>query len=939
MSKIPSREEALFADALAQPAAQRDAFLAQACGADAELLARLAALVAAHATPNSLADPRLAADALQPEEKAGDMIGRYKLLQKIGEGGCGLVWMAGQEEPVRRRVALKVIKLGMDTKAVVARFEAERQALAMMEHPNIAKVLDGGATSAGRPFFVMELVRGIPITRFCDDGNLPTRDRLELFVQVCHAVQHAHQKGIIHRDLKPSNILVTIVDGVAVPKVIDFGIAKATQGRLTDATLFTAFEQFIGTPAYMSPEQAELSNLEVDARSDIYSLGVLLYELLTGRPPFDPKTFAQIGVDQIRHQIRTTEPPRPSRRLQTLAEPERMSIARLRSTAPAQLSVLLRGDLDWIVMRCLEKSRNRRYDTATALALDIQRHLRHEPVDARPPSVPYRLQKYMRRNRIGLGAAGMCAVALVAGVGLSRWQAARERGDMDQNLWRDPAMVIPGESAPAAAPTASIAVLSFKNLSAEKEYESFSDGVSEELRNVLAKVPSLRVAATTSAFFFKGKQVPVADIARQLGVNYIVDGTVRRSRESVRISAELINASTGFQVWSEQFERELKNIFAVQDEIAREIAEKLQLKLGNGRRGTRTVNPEAHRLVLEGRHYWNLRNEEGFARAEAAFEKALKLDPRFAEAHAGLAEVCVIRANYRQFDGSGETADDLKRAKMEARNAIELDAALAEPYAALGFVAMLEGQLADSERHFRKALALSPNSAFIHCWFALLLANRGKLDASLAAYARASALDPLWFINLHRQAWHLARAGRFTEALRVNEQAATLQKDVHIPNRADQAVILLGLGLTSEAVEAARLIMQRPDKEPRWQADSDAIWVLRQAGFEKEASDYAAHLLEKWPADNYNRGFVLGALGRFEEALPYLERALVTPLRGLFWDSMWDPWREDPRFIQLLAKVGRLEDYKVARTTLARMIKEAESASAKTLRLQPVTGK
>jgi TolB-like protein/Tfp pilus assembly protein PilF len=616
-----------------------------------------------------------------------------------------------------------------------------------------------------------------------------------------------------------------------------------------------------------------------------------------------------------------------------------MSIARLRGTAPAQLSVLLRGDLDWIVMRCLEKSRNRRYDTASALAADIQRHLRNEPVEARPPSVLYLLQKFIRRNRIGLGAVGMCAAALVAGVGLSRWQAARARGDMDQYLSRDPAMMLPSETASAAASTAAIAVLSFKNLSAEKEYESFSDGVSEELRNVLAKVPSLRVAATTSAFFFKGKQVPVAEIGRTLGVNYVVDGSVRRSRDTVRISAELINVSTGFPLWSDQFDRDLKDIFALQEEIAREIAERLQLKLGNERRGTRTVNPESHRLVLEGRHHWNLRNEEGFARAESAFERALKLDPRFAEAHAGLAEVCVLRANYRQFDGSGETADDLKRAKAEARRAIELDATIADPHAALGFVAMLEGQLADSERHFRKALALNPHSALIHCWYALLLANRGKLDASLAAYTRASALDPLWFINLHRQAWHLTRARRYAAALQVNEQAASLQKDVHIPNRADQAVILLGLGLTSEAVEAARLILQRPDKEPRWQADSDAIWVLRQAGREKEAADHAAHLLEKWPAENYNRGFVLGALGRFEEALPYLERTLVVPVRGLFWDAMWDPFRDDPRFTQLLTKLGRLDDYRVARATLRRLINETEPTRAQTPQPPPAAAK
>src|SRR4249920_1768652 len=311
-------------------------------------------------------------------EKSGDWIGPYKLLQQIGEGGCGVVYMAEQEEPVRRRVAIKVIKLGMDTKQVVARFEAERQALAMMDHPNIAKVLDAGATPTGRPYFVMELVRGIKITDYCDQNNLKTPDRLDLFIQVCHAVQHAHQKGIIHRDIKPSNILVTLHDGVPVPKVIDFGIAKATEGRLTDLTVYTELHQFIGTPAYMSPEQAEMSGLDMDTRSDIYSLGVLLYELLTGCTPFDAKELLALGLDAMRHTIREKDPVRPSTRLtQELvtadvsprksttglavpSEAEASAESRRRLRLREQIS-RVRGDLDWIVMKCLDKDRTRRY--------------------------------------------------------------------------------------------------------------------------------------------------------------------------------------------------------------------------------------------------------------------------------------------------------------------------------------------------------------------------------------------------------------------------------------------------------------------------------------------------------------------------------------------------------------------------------------------------
>jgi WD40 repeat protein/serine/threonine protein kinase len=359
-----------------------------------------------------------------PFEQPGDHIGRYKLLQKIGEGGCGVVYMAEQEEPVRRKVALKVIKLGMDTKSVIARFEAERQALALMDHPNIAKVLDAGATDTGRPYFVMELVRGVRITDYCDQHDLPTRERLNLVMQVCHAIQHAHQKGIIHRDIKPSNILVTLHDGVPAPKVIDFGIAKATSDqRLTDKTLFTAFEQFIGTPAYMSPEQAEMSGLDIDTRSDIYALGVLLYELLTGRTPFDAKRLLQAGLGEIRRIIREEEPPRPSTCLSTLTQADLTAIAKHHQSEPARLTSLMRGDLDWIAMKCLEKDRTRRYETANGLAADIERHLSNEPVTAGPPSNLYRFQKMVRRNKVTFAAAGTVVAALVIGLGISLWQS------------------------------------------------------------------------------------------------------------------------------------------------------------------------------------------------------------------------------------------------------------------------------------------------------------------------------------------------------------------------------------------------------------------------------------------------------------------------------------------------------------------------------------
>jgi serine/threonine protein kinase/tetratricopeptide (TPR) repeat protein len=441
MTEHFEREVAAFNAARQLSASERASYLDQACAGDASLRKRVEELLRAgveaggfleDAPPGaerldraSAAPGRNAAAA--PGENVGDHIGRYKLLQQIGEGGCGLVYMAEQEEPVRRRVALKVIKLGMDTKQVIARFEAERQALALMDHPNIARVLDAGATDTGRPYFVMELVRGIKITHYCDEQNLATKARLDLFIQVCHAVQHAHQKGIIHRDLKPSNILVASDDGIPVPKIIDFGIAKATQGRLTDQTLFTAFEQFIGTPAYMSPEQAQLTMQDVDTRTDIYSLGVLLYELLTGKTPFDQKELLAAGLDVMRQTIREKEPVRPSTRLGTLMKAELTTTAKHRHTDAPKLVHDLRGDLDWIVMKCLEKDRARRFQTANGLAMDVQRHMADEPVVARPPSKLYRFQKLARRNKLAFTAAGGVVAALVIGLAAATWEYFKER--------------------------------------------------------------------------------------------------------------------------------------------------------------------------------------------------------------------------------------------------------------------------------------------------------------------------------------------------------------------------------------------------------------------------------------------------------------------------------------------------------------------------------
>jgi serine/threonine protein kinase/tetratricopeptide (TPR) repeat protein len=538
MNEPDSPAETIFFGARDMPDPRdRAAWLDQACGTDRALRERVERMLSAEQQADQfLADDPLRLDKAAGSEGPGAVIGHYKLLQQIGEGGCGVVYMAEQEEPIRRRVALKVIKLGMDTRQVIARFEAERQALAMMDHPNIARVLDAGATDTGRPYFVMELVRGIRITDYCDKNNLGMRERLDLFVTVAHAIQHAHQKGIIHRDIKPSNVLVTLHDGVPVPKVIDFGVAKAIEQKLTDKTLFTQFEQFIGTPAYTSPEQAEMSGLDIDTRSDIYSLGVLLYELLVGQTPFDAKELLKSGLNEMRRIIREQEPNRPSTRLSTMLAEERTVTAQHRAVSSPELVHLLKGDLDWIVMKCLEKDRTRRYETASGLATDIRNYLHHEPVVARPPTAAYRFGKLLRRNKLAVGAAAAVAMALIAGTVVSLWQAARaKQAEQTANEERE----VANEERDSAE-----AVLTFfrdKVMAAGRpEGESGGLGKDVTLRE------AMDAAESQIAESFKGRPLVEAAIRKTMGESYRHLGETGRAVELLERAYALRRRELGF---------------------------------------------------------------------------------------------------------------------------------------------------------------------------------------------------------------------------------------------------------------------------------------------------------------------------------------------------------------------------------------------------------
>jgi serine/threonine protein kinase/Tfp pilus assembly protein PilF len=778
-----SREADLFDAACDRPPADRAAFLEQACAGDPALRARVEGLLAGYAEAERVLPATLIPrGSPAPEEKPGDWIGRYKLLGRIGEGGCGSVWMAAQESPVRRRVALKVIKLGMDTKAVVARFEAERQALALMDHPHIAKVHDAGATETGRPFFVMELVRGVPITRYCENHGLPTAARLKLFIDVCRAMQHAHEKGIIHRDLKPSNLLVAQHGDVAVPKVIDFGVAKATQGRLTEATLFTAFEQFIGTPAYMSPEQAEFSGLEVDARSDLYSLGVLLYELLTGRPPFDPKTLQQSGIDEMRRIIREEEPPRPSTRLSkhNVAEASRRS-ALEKTAAGYRRHEDISSDLDWIVMKALEKDRTRRYASAEAFAQDVQRYLEHKPVVARPPSAIYVGGKFLRRHRLAVAAA-----ALVAGT-------ATVSTVVSTGFWSGQRTASPGGTAtpPPARPISekSLAILPFQNQSPDSANAFFADGLHEDVLSHLFNIRELIVRSRTSVESYRGTAKGMKEIGAELGVAYVLEGSVRREGSQVQLNVRLVDARTDAPRWAKVFHGELRDIFALQAELAAAIAAELRTVLSPEEKQLLaqklTDSPAAYDLYLEGRAVLRARFERRgdptrYARAEALFKSAIDQDPAFVSAWAELALVHgqVYLGNWNH------TPERLEK----ARKATEMVVRLAPNSVKAGTA---QAQFFYSTRDYAKALQ-----------------HYEALARLQPNYPQSSS----WQNNI---AGCLRRLGRWPEAIAAKRRAIALAIDPEPEKRPDALISML---------EAGRRYREADEEELRWLRTHPEEW-------------------------------------------------------------------------------------------------------------------
>ena len=725
-----TRAQQLFGEAIELPIDERPAFISKASDGDDELRQEVESLIAANdeagaflsaPTGDGQADvATFTAACMTLIEHPGSRIGCYKLLQLIGEGGFGSVFMAEQEHPVRRKVAVKVIKLGMDTKQVIARFEAERQALAVMDHPNIARVLDAGATDAGRPYFVMELVRGVPITQFCDENKLTADERLDLLIQVCQAVQHAHQKGIIHRDIKPSNVLVTMHDDRPVPKVIDFGIAKATNARLTERTLFTEFRQFIGTPQYTSPEQAQMSGLDVDTRSDIYSLGVLLYELLTGTTPFDPAELRSAGYDAMQRMIREVEPPKPSTRLNTLGE-TLTNVASLRSTDPRRLAHLMRGELDWIVMKCLEKDRARRYESASALAADLRRHLEDEPVEARPASFVYWFRKLLRRHKTVVAAVSIAVLGIVIGLAAALFGLIHATHDRDRAI-----AARLDEAAQRRAAVAARAVAEQQRASAKHSAEEAQASANQMQAVNLFLQDMLSAAEPDRAL---GKPVLVRDVvdqaARRLDAGELKDQP--EVQAAVRETLGHVYFSLGDYASAEADLRKAMDLLDQHSESQTPLAAAVLEDLANavGWRGDRIA-------------------AERFAREALALQQKLHGDNSIEAAYA--MEVLAVDLHYlgrpREAEPIVRQALEIRRREQPQSREVALDLAL------LGNLLQKEDPAA-SERLLREGLTMlskvtgrdSPDVAKTLHGLALLLSSEGRAEEADAALSDAVAIQ------------------------------------------------------------------------------------------------------------------------------------------------------------------------------------------------------
>jgi serine/threonine-protein kinase len=936
MAEGSAAESIFFAALERAPAAQRAAFLDEACAGDEGLRRRVERLLAAHPQVGDFLERPVAEGAelaafapatnpsapapadQRPSEAPGAVLGPYRLLEPLGEGGFGIVYRAEQQQPVRRRVALKVLRPGMEGRPVIARFEAERQALALMDHPNIARVLDAGEAAPAylggppRPYFVMELVEGVPLTEFCDRERLTPRERLELFLSVCRAVQHAHQKGIIHRDIKPSNVLANRQDGVAVVKVIDFGIAKALQQRLTDKTLVTGVAQVVGTPLYMSPEQAEPGAVDIDTRTDIYSLGVLLYELLTGTTPFDRERLRGASLDELRRIICEEEAPRPSARVSTLG-PAAATLSEQRRTDPRQLGQLLRGELDWVVMKCLEKDRSRRYETADALAKDVARYLADEPVEACPPSASYRLGKFLRKHRRQLITAAAFLSLVAAGGLLAGWQAVREaeaerdraleqarrtaavrdtldrvralredaRKEQDPGRWakareqaqRALALV---ESGPADAALAA----QVKQVQDELDDE-------EKDRRLVADLEAARLAQGETVFgqnrFALERAIPRYRKALRAYGLPVGEGDPAAAAARLRGRPPEVRQALS-AVLDEWLDLTANPASQVREPHLGWLRALAAARLDGGqmrelRAAGRDPDPARRRVALE-----RLARAPDLSRWPPA--KVVWLARRLLAAQATPSAVRLLRRAWRQYPGDfwvneilGLVVKDTEPQRW-AEAVRHLTAAVAlrpnSPGAHLNLGRALEagGQLDEAITCFHQAIALDPNYAAAHNNLGMALYAKGRLDEAIARYRKAIALDPNYAPAHNNLGKALADQGEVDEAIARYRQAIALDPKYALAH-VNLGLALAGKGRLDEAIACYRRAIALDPKFVG--AYYSLAGPLYAKGRVDEAIAYCRQAIALDPKNaraHVNLGMALAGKGQGDEAVACFRRAV-----------------------------------------------------------------
>ena len=857
------RVKTLLDGALEQPAEQRDAFLSAACAGDATLRKEVDSLVASGDRAQDFLEEPMPASYGSPGRHLPERVGSYRLLSEIAHGGMGAVYLAERTDDFRKRVAVKVLRIEIGSESVVRRFRQERQILAGLDHPDIARLLDGGTTEDGVPYFVMEHVEGTPIDQYCDSRGLSLPERLGLFRTVCSAVSYAHRQQVVHRDLKPGNILVT-ADGT--PKLLDFGIAKvlAPGSAETDATT-TGLR--LMTPEYASPEQVRSDPITV--ATDVYALGVLLYRLLTGCSPYQVN--AELSHELAR-AICEQEPQPPGTRV---GRRDGRRLAR---------------DLDAITLKALRKEPHQRYASVEELSDDIRRHLEGRPVSARRGALTYQAGKFVRRKAAAMGAGSAIAVLAIA-VGLLTLRLTE----------RHPGLAPPGR-------IGSLAVLPLDNVSGDPEQEYLADGMTEALITHLSKIGSLRVISRTSVMRYKGTRKPLPEIARELDVQAVVQGSVERSTDRVRSNVQLIDASTDRHLWSERYERALRDVLTLQGEIATAVSREVRVALPpteQARLGrARPVDPWAHELYLKGRYFSNRRTPEALQLALKHYQEAVRADPAYAAAYGAIADTYGVLGTSAQ--GALDAREAMMKAREAALKALALDQDLAEAHLTLGWVLFRhDWNWEGAEREFRRAIQLDPGNSFPHQRYSIFLDTMGRHEEAFAEAERAIELDPLSPLILWNKAIALFAARRFDEVLAQSQRVLELDPSYMEAHR----VIGEHYAYRGRVREAAGALERGGMASRPWVLACLGV-AHANAGQRKEARG----VLEQLRTASTSRyvppvAFVIlhAALGENDAAFEWLDRAYAERSDFMVWlkvHAAFDPLRADPRFGAMLRRVG-----------------------------------